>query len=45
MTSEGPMPDQTRTMLVQLMESQAYRELAAAHMFGVRPAVRARTSG
>src|ERR1051325_4612301 len=34
MTSEGRMPEQTRAMLVQLMESQAYRELAAAHMFG-----------
>ena len=34
MTSEGPLPEQTRRVLVQLMESQAYRELAAAHMFG-----------
>src|SRR5258708_9131869 len=34
MTSSDPMPDEYRSMLVQLMESQAYRELAAAHMFG-----------
>ena len=34
MTSSDAMTDQTRAMLVQLMESQAYRELAAAHMFG-----------
>src|SRR3989442_12808197 len=34
MTSADHMPDQYRSMLVQLMESQAYRELAAAHMFG-----------
>src|SRR5438094_10308091 len=34
MTFVDHMPEQTRAMLVQLMESQAYRELAAAHMFG-----------
>ena len=34
MTSSDALPEQTRSMLVQLMESQAYRELAAAHMFG-----------
>jgi 1,2-phenylacetyl-CoA epoxidase catalytic subunit len=34
MTSSDRLPEQTRSMLVQLMESQAYRELAAAHMFG-----------
>src|SRR5207248_4267208 len=28
------LPPEYRHMLVQLMESQAYRELAAAHMFG-----------
>src|SRR5436190_20438492 len=28
------MTPEYRTMLTQLMESQAYRELAAAHMFG-----------
>src|SRR5436305_2782185 len=28
------MTPQYRSMLIQLMESQAYRELAAAHMFG-----------
>jgi hypothetical protein len=28
------MPPESRQMLVQMMESQAYRELAAAHMFG-----------
>jgi 1,2-phenylacetyl-CoA epoxidase catalytic subunit len=32
--NDADMPAETRTMLVQLMESQAYRELAAAHMFG-----------
>src|SRR3989442_7659744 len=34
MTSADHMPDQYRSMLVQMMESQAYRELSAAHMFG-----------
>jgi hypothetical protein len=43
-TKKGPVPpdvhrseDMTpeyRHMIVQLMESQAYRELAAGHMFG-----------
>lgn len=28
------MAPEYRQMLVQMMESQAYRELAAAHMFG-----------
>jgi 1,2-phenylacetyl-CoA epoxidase catalytic subunit len=28
------MTEEYRTLLVQMMESQAYRELAAAHMFG-----------
>jgi len=32
--SEGQMSDEYRQMVVQLMQSQAYRELAAAHMFG-----------
>jgi 1,2-phenylacetyl-CoA epoxidase catalytic subunit len=30
----GEMKPEYRQMLVQMMESQAYRELAAAHMFG-----------
>jgi 1,2-phenylacetyl-CoA epoxidase catalytic subunit len=30
----GEMTPEYRQMIVQLMESQAYRELAAAHMFG-----------
>jgi 1,2-phenylacetyl-CoA epoxidase catalytic subunit len=34
LTSADPMPGEYRSMLVQMMESQAYRELAAAHMFG-----------
>src|SRR6188474_3894229 len=34
LTSADPMPADYRAMLVQMMESQAYRELAAAHMFG-----------
>jgi 1,2-phenylacetyl-CoA epoxidase catalytic subunit len=32
--SEGQMSPEYRQMVVQLMQSQAYRELAAAHMFG-----------
>jgi len=31
---EEEMSPEYRAMVVQLMESQAYRELAAAHMFG-----------
>jgi len=31
---EEQMSPEYRRMVVQLMESQAYRELAAAHMFG-----------
>ena len=34
MTSSDRMSPDYRSMLVQLMESQAYRELAAAHLFG-----------
>ncbi len=32
--TDADMTPEYRAMLVQLMESQAYRELAAAHMFG-----------
>jgi len=32
--SAAEMSDEYRAMIVQLMESQAYRELLAAHMFG-----------
>ena len=30
----GEMPEDYRKVILQMMESQAYRELAAAHMFG-----------
>jgi len=34
MSEDPTLSPDYRTMLVQMMESQAYRELAAAHMFG-----------